>query len=83
MLRAPTFDLASRDAALEGCISACYGQGVVDADSIVSIGVAMIAWGLSVCERDTGDPEEVEELRDTALEAVIAAETISLLEKAA
>ena len=47
-------DPISHDAALTGCINACWEEGVVDAQSVVSLGVAMIAWGLSIQERDYG-----------------------------
>mgnify|MGYP001559485055 CR=1 FL=1 len=47
-------DPISHDAALEGCIDSCWKEGVVDPQSVISIGVAMIVWGLSIDERDGG-----------------------------
>ena len=72
------FDIAARDRALRDCIQVCRDNGIFDPDSFVSLGVALIAMGLSVQADLDPDPVELEELRDVALEAVMAVEPISL-----
>lgn len=47
-------DPDTHDAALTDCIHACWDGGVVDAGGIISIGIGLIAWGLSIYARDHG-----------------------------
>jgi hypothetical protein len=78
----PDFDLAARDAALKGCINACRAARVKDAQSLVSLGVALIAWGLATENQNDGELA-AEDLRDTALTAVAQAEILRCTEAAA
>jgi hypothetical protein len=72
------FDIDARDRALRDCIAACRKQGIFDPESFLSLGVGLVALGLSVHNATDGCPVELEELRDLAIEGVKAIEPADL-----
>lgn len=75
-------DLDRHDAALKRCIDACWHEGVVDAGSVISMGVGLIAWGLAIYARDHGR-RDLPGLRRAAMEAVFEAGIVDLRPEAA